>query len=255
MKFIAVIFMMLLSFALISNTASAKEFDFDTCAGHEYCFQDEAVQLLKHRAYRYSYRHYRRYNRKYYRNYYKRRYGRHYRKYYRRAYRRTYNRYYRARDYSYQYAEKKKRRVSRGRGLYGLSSRIAARGYRLFVFSPRLKLWAAYNGSGRRVAIGRANGGAGYCADIGRSCRTPVGMFRIYSKGSPYCKSSKFPRPRGGAPMPYCMFFRGGYAIHGSPYISNRNTSHGCIRVKTGAARWLHGSFISHGTKVLVLPY
>ncbi len=32
--------------------------------------------------------------------------------------------------------------------------------------------------------------------------------------------------------MPYCIFFNGGDTIHGSLYISNRNTSgHGCILV------------------------
>ncbi len=55
--------------------------------------------------------------------------------------------------------------------------------------------------------------------------------------------------------MPYCMFFTGNYAIHGSPRISNRNGSHGCIRVTTTAARWLSQHFLRHGTRVVVLPY
>lgn len=134
-------------------------------------------------------------------------------------------------------------------------SQIRASGERIFVFSPRHKKWAAYDKSGNRVAHGRANGGSQYCADLGRPCRTPVGTFRVHRKGDVSCVSNKFPVGRGGAPMPYCMFFHGGYAIHGSPYISNVNGSHGCIRVTTSAASWLHSNFMNHGTKVIVLSY
>lgn len=132
---------------------------------------------------------------------------------------------------------------------------IPALGKRMFIFSPRHKRWAAYDESGQRVGHGRANGGSSYCADLNKPCRTPRGLFRVYSKGSPGCKSNKFPLGRGGAPMPYCMFFHGGYAIHGSPWISNVNGSHGCIRVTNTAAAWLSNNFMQHGTRVLVLPY
>lgn len=136
-----------------------------------------------------------------------------------------------------------------------LPSRIRAPGEPVFVFSPRSRAWAAYDSSGRRVSYGKANGGADYCSDVGRACRTPSGHFRVQRKGSADCRSGKFPLPNGGAPMPYCMFFRGGYAIHGSPSISNVNGSHGCIRVSNSAAAWLHRYFIRHGTKVIVLSY
>lgn len=133
--------------------------------------------------------------------------------------------------------------------------RIQALGYRVFIFSPRYKMWAAYSESGDRLSQGRANGGSHYCADLGRPCRTPQGVFRVYKKGTAACRSKKFPVGVGGAAMPYCMYFKGGYAIHGSAYISNINGSHGCIRVQTAAAAWLHGDFIKPGTRVLVLPY
>ena len=136
-----------------------------------------------------------------------------------------------------------------------LPNRIAPQGERVFIFSPRLLRWAAYDRQGYRVASGKANGGSHHCKDLDRPCRTPLGSHRIHSKGTASCISNKFPLPNGGAPMPYCMFFRGGYAIHGSPYISNNNTSHGCIRVHTAAAQWLHRYFLRHGTKVVVLPY
>lgn len=133
--------------------------------------------------------------------------------------------------------------------------KIPPMGNRIFMFSPRYKAWAAYDASGSRVGSGKANGGAGYCADIGRACRTPRGLFRVHSKGTADCVSNKFPVGRGGAPMPFCMFFHGGYAIHGSPGIGDFNSSHGCIRVTNRAAAWLHENFINHGTRVLVLPY
>ena len=136
-----------------------------------------------------------------------------------------------------------------------LPQHVQAPGERLFIFSPHLLRWAAYDAEGYLVASGKANGGASYCAELGRPCHTPVGVFRVQSRGDAYCISKRFPLGEGGAPMPYCMYFGGGYAIHGSPYISDNNTSHGCIRVHTPAAAWLHHYFLHPGTKVMVLPY
>lgn len=139
--------------------------------------------------------------------------------------------------------------------LSSMPSKIAPRGEKLFVFKPSTHMWAAYDALGNRVAYGRANGGSDFCQELGHPCHTPVGTFHVYSKGTAECKSRKFPMPIGGAPMPYCMYFNGGYAIHGSPYISYHNGSHGCIRVTTQAAQWLHQNFIKPGTKVIVLSY
>ena len=147
-------------------------------------------------------------------------------------------------------AKKSKRKASRG-----FSSKRKATGNRVFIFDPRRLRWAAYSESGKLIKTGKASGGKGYCRDVRRACRTPRGVFRIYSKGSPNCRSSKYPLGRGGAPMPYCMFFHRGYAIHGSPNVPNHNASHGCIRVLPSAARWLHRNFIRHGTTVIVRPY
>lgn len=124
-----------------------------------------------------------------------------------------------------------------------------------FVFSPRTLNFKAINDNGRVVRTGRASGGKGYCRDIGRSCRTPSGSFRIISKGGAGCRSSRYPVGRGGAPMPYCMFFSRYYAIHGSPDVPNYNASHGCIRVRPSDARWLSNNFIRIGTKVIVRSY
>lgn len=129
-------------------------------------------------------------------------------------------------------------------------------GHRTVVFDPKHYTWTAYNANGDRVRSGRASGGKNYCPDIHRGCKTIVGTFSVISKGGPGCKSSKFPRPRGGAPMPYCMHFHPkGYAIHGSDDVPNANASHGCIRVIPTDAKWLSHHFVGIGTKVVVLPY
>lgn len=127
-----------------------------------------------------------------------------------------------------------------------------------FIFSPAYHQWAAYDEDGYRVAYGVANGGTEQCAhNPMESCETPVGTFKILRKGDETCASKKYTLDSGEpSPMPYCMFFNaGGEAIHGSDYISNVNGSHGCIRVKTAAAKWLSTYFLMKGTQVIVLPY
>lgn len=129
-------------------------------------------------------------------------------------------------------------------------------GHRVFVFDPRYHEWAAYNEYGKRVNYGKASGGKSYCPDLGRSCRTVVGTFNIFSMKGADCRSSRFPRPNGGAYMPYCMFFHPkGYAIHGAPDVPDEHVSHGCIRVSIDDAEWLRHDFAGIGTKVVVLPY
>lgn len=132
-----------------------------------------------------------------------------------------------------------------------------ATGHKVFVFDPNFDAWAAYNPDGIRVNTGKASGGSAYCPDIGRSCETIVGTFKVVSKGGFSCKSNAYPiETDGGAPMPYCMHFgSGGYAIHGSNSVPNYNASHGCIRVTPKAAKWLNKDFVSVGTTVIVLPY
>ena len=124
-----------------------------------------------------------------------------------------------------------------------------------FVFNPNTHSWKAVNGNGAVVKTGRASGGRHYCADIHRGCKTPAGVYRVYSKGGAGCKSSRYPVGRGGAPMPYCMFFSKNYAIHGSYEMRNYNASHGCIRVTPSDARWLSNNFVQVGTTVVVNPY
>ena len=45
-------------------------------------------------------------------------------------------------------------------------------------------------------------------------------------------------RKYGNAPMPYSVFFTGGYAVHGTNHVKalGRPASHGCVRLQTGNA-------------------
>lgn len=124
-----------------------------------------------------------------------------------------------------------------------------------FVFYPSELKWVAINNNGAVVKSGKASGGRKYCPDIKRACRTPTGTYHVISEGGPNCRSSRYPVGRGGAKMPYCMFFSRYYAIHGSYELPDYNASHGCIRVRPTDAKWLQQNFVEIGTKVIVKPY
>lgn len=132
-----------------------------------------------------------------------------------------------------------------------------ATGKRVFIYDPQVTAWAVYDENGHRQNTGRGSGGANYCPDVGRACRTIVGTFRILDKKGAECTSSKYPiEEGGGGPMPYCMHFSPiGYAVHASEEVPSYNASHGCIRVNPRAAQWLHDNFLQVGSTVIVKPY
>ncbi|MBS0288567.1 MAG: L,D-transpeptidase [Proteobacteria bacterium] len=115
--------------------------------------------------------------------------------------------------------------------------------------------WKAYDAEGKMVRSGPVSGGKEYCSDLGRECRTIEGTFTIYHKGDENCKSSRFPLGKGGAPMPYCMYFHGGYALHGSNFVPNYNASHGCVRMSFEDAQWLNEDFVQVGSTRVDLHY
>lgn len=158
-------------------------------------------------------------------------------------------------DYNYEYAYTNRPSLHKSQRSSRAPSNIAPIGNRAVVFSPRGHYWAAYDPNGKLVNSGRASGGKDYCPDIGRRCHTPSGVYRVYSKGGADCYSRKFPVGSGGAPMPYCMFFHGGYALHGSYQVPDYNASHGCVRLPPSDARWLSHNFVQYGTTVIVHSY
>ena len=123
------------------------------------------------------------------------------------------------------------------------------------LIDPNVHAWGAYDDNGDLVRAGLAASGSNYCRDLGRRCHTKAGTFRVFSLGSRGCKSSIFPIPHGGAPMPYCMFFNKNQAMHGSYELADANISHGCVRMEVQDAEWLRFNFVRVGTKVIVKPY
>lgn len=136
-----------------------------------------------------------------------------------------------------------------------LPDHISPPGEKVIVVDPRVHAWGAYTADGNLVHAGMATSGSSYCRDLKRPCRTRVGTFRIYSLGSADCFSRKFPLGKGGAPMPYCMYFNGGQGLHGSYEVADANLSHGCVRMHVNDAEWLRFNFARVGTKVVIKPY
>ena len=73
---------------------------------------------------------------------------------------------------------------------------------------------------------------------------TPVGSYR-----PKYLKRMHYSRKYHNSPMPHSVFFRGGYAIHGTYAIGRlgRRASHGCIRLHPSHARRLFSLIRAYG--------
>lgn len=138
-----------------------------------------------------------------------------------------------------------------------LPSHYNTGGQKMILIDPNVHAWAAYDASGNKVRGGIAVAGANWCPDLGRRCHTRSGTFRVQSLGAATCKSTIYPLPHGGAPMPYCMFFNGNQGMHGSypGSLADANLSHGCVRMAIPDAEWLRYNFVNIGTKVVVRPY
>ena len=75
---------------------------------------------------------------------------------------------------------------------------------------------------------------------------TPRGKFKPY-----LLKKMHYSRKYDNSPMPNSIFFRGGYAIHGTNYIRSlgRPASHGCIRLAPSNARKLYHLVRQYGMR------
>jgi lipoprotein-anchoring transpeptidase ErfK/SrfK len=80
---------------------------------------------------------------------------------------------------------------------------------------------------------------------------TPSGVFRPQMLAR-----SWFSRKYYNSPMPYSIFFHGGYAIHGTNYLSQLGgpASHGCVRLHPSNAAVLFGLVQRHrgNTRIIV---
>ena len=79
-----------------------------------------------------------------------------------------------------------------------------------------------------------------------RGYRTPVGSYRPVR-----LERMWYSRKYDWSPMPYSVFFRGGYAIHGTNYVKRLGTpaSHGCVRLHAANAATLYQLVRQHGMK------
>lgn len=138
-----------------------------------------------------------------------------------------------------------------------LETQIRPLGTKTIIVALSALAWGAYSSEGQLIKWGPLSGGKDYCPDVNRGCRSKIGAHAVYEKRGAGCISTKFPVGEGGAPMPYCMFYYGGYALHGSPAVPGYHASHGCIRLFIEDARWLNQEFIDKetDTRVIVLPY
>lgn len=77
-----------------------------------------------------------------------------------------------------------------------------------------------------------------------RGYRTPTGNYRPTRMHRMW-----YSRKYHMSPMPYSIFFRGGYAIHGTRSVSRlgRRASHGCVRLHPSNARRLYYLVKQHG--------
>lgn len=69
-----------------------------------------------------------------------------------------------------------------------------------------------------------------------RGYRTPTGTY-----GPKRMHTMWYSRKYDMSPMPYSIFFHGGYAIHGTEYVRSlgQPASHGCVRLQTANAKRL----------------
>ena len=80
----------------------------------------------------------------------------------------------------------------------------------------------------------------------GRGYHTPRGSYRPKVLRRMHY-SSKYEN----APMPHSVFFRGGYAVHGTDHVRSlgRPVSHGCIRLAPRNAATLYHLIRQHGLR------
>lgn len=85
-----------------------------------------------------------------------------------------------------------------------------------------------------------------------RGYKTPPGSYAPY-----WLNKNHRSRIYDNAPMPYAVFFLGGYAVHGTTdkKALGRRASHGCVRLLTEHARTLYMLVEQHGkqnTKIVI---
>lgn len=129
-----------------------------------------------------------------------------------------------------------------------LGSLLASAFFLVFAASAQAAVSVHIDQSAQRMTV-RANGetvGVWAVSTARVGARTPNGTYRPYML-SRFHRSSLY----NWAPMPYSVFFRGNYAIHGTTSIRQlgRPASAGCIRLHPSNARVLYELVQRHGMR------
>ena len=111
---------------------------------------------------------------------------------------------------------------------------------------------ARINNSSQRMHV-YVNGALAHVWPVSTARRgyvTPAGSYRVQRMERMW-----YSRKYHMSPMPYAMFFRGGYAIHGTGAVRSLGSraSHGCVRLATGNARRLFGLTQRYGGASVVV--
>jgi lipoprotein-anchoring transpeptidase ErfK/SrfK len=107
------------------------------------------------------------------------------------------------------------------------------------------RMYVSVNGA-RKYTWAVSTGRSGY--------GTPTGSYRPQR-----LERNWYSRKYDNAPMPHSVFFRGGYAIHGTTAVSRLGSraSHGCVRLAPGNAATLYSLVSKYGmgnTRVVITP-
>lgn len=80
--------------------------------------------------------------------------------------------------------------------------------------------------------------------------RTPAGRYRVQRMERMW-----YSRKYDMSPMPHALFFRGGYAVHGTSSVRQlgRPASHGCVRLSPANAGALFALARQHGGAQIVI--
>lgn len=139
-------------------------------------------------------------------------------------------------------------------GMSPLPKHIDTYGEKEVLINLKLFAFGAYDKQGNLLYWGPVSSGRKKCYDANGNCSTVTGKFRVFRVEGKNCESHEFPlETHGGDPMPYCMYFHGGSAMHYSTLSGFINRSAGCVRMFKADAQWLNKKFVKLGTLVVVI--
>jgi len=135
-----------------------------------------------------------------------------------------------------------------------LPTHMDTHGRKIVYIDLRLFAFGAYDAHGKLLYWGPVSSGRKKCYNTNGNCLTATGYFRIFRIEGKDCISHEYPlETHGGDPMPYCMYFHGGTAMHYSTLSGFINRSAGCVRMFKADAKWLNKVFVKLGTEVIVI--